>query len=220
MKKKPEKEEDDKNRRTIKLASAVVIVNKRNTTPVILEIHPNQGSSNLNVAKAHRNVFSALKLNSPTLKIITSQNVTIDILLQFPEGNAYISILSDIIKDPQNSRIYINHKIESARSILDLKFGNRNDIINIFDTLTENDAFLKHKKFNSHKEHSICILSQKSSRITLRNTLHENIQELLMWIYLDDEESKPILIDMTNNEGKPTLKKELLYLPSISTVKK
>ena len=72
MKKKPEKEEDDKNRRTIKLASAVVIVNKRNTTPVILEIHPNQGSSNLNVAKAHRNVFSALKLKDPTLKIITS----------------------------------------------------------------------------------------------------------------------------------------------------
>ena len=130
--------------------------------------------------------------------------MTIDALLQFPEGKAYISILSDIIKDPQNSRIYINHKIESARSILDLKFGNRNDMFNIFDTLAENNAFLKHKKFNSHKEHSIFFFSQKSSRITLRDTLHETIQELLMWIYLDDEKSKPMLIDMTNNEGKPT----------------
>ena len=73
MAKIPESEDDDNNKRILQLASAAVIVNKRITTPIILEIGPNQESSNLNVAKAHRNIFSALKLNDPTLKIITSQ---------------------------------------------------------------------------------------------------------------------------------------------------
>ena len=41
-----------------------------------------------------------------------------------------------------------------------------------------------------------------------------------MWIDLDDEESKQILIDITDNEGKPPGKQSILYLPSISTVKK
>ena len=42
---------------------------------------------------------------------------------------------------------------------------------------------------------------------------------LLTWIDLDDE-SKQILINITDNEGKPTGKQSILYLPSISTVKK
>ena len=72
MAKIPENEEDDNNRRTIELAPAAVIVNKRITTPVILEIRPDLGSSILNITKVRRNIFSALKLKDPTLKIITS----------------------------------------------------------------------------------------------------------------------------------------------------
>ena len=41
-----------------------------------------------------------------------------------------------------------------------------------------------------------------------------------MWIDLDDEESKAILIEMTDIEGKPTAKQKQLYLPSTSTAKK
>ena len=81
-----ENEEENNIQRTIELASVAVIVNKRITTPVILEIRPNHGSSTLNVAKTHRNICSTMKLNDTTLKIITSQNVNIDTLLQFPEG--------------------------------------------------------------------------------------------------------------------------------------
>ena len=73
MAKIPKNEDDDNNKIVLQLASAAVIVNKRITTPIILEIRPNQESSNLNVAKAHHNIFSTLKLNDPTLKIITSQ---------------------------------------------------------------------------------------------------------------------------------------------------
>ena len=70
---------------------------------------------------------------------------------------------------------------------------------NIFDTLVANSAFLKHKKFKSHKE---CI--------TLRDTLHDTIQEVLMLIDLENEESKPMLIDISDNEGKPTGKQRIV----------
>ena len=120
MAKIPENEDDANNQRTIQLASAAVIVNKQITTLVILEIRPNQGRYILNVIKAHCNIFTAMEVNDPALKIVTSQNATIDTLLQFPEGKEYKSTFSDMIKCSQTSRIYITHKIESARSIADL----------------------------------------------------------------------------------------------------
>ena len=64
---------------------------------------------------------------------------------------------------------------------------------NIFYTLVANSVFLKHKKFKSHKE---CI--------TLRDTLHDTIQELLMLIDLEDEEN------ITDNEGKPIGKQRIV----------
>ena len=68
MAKIPENEEENSIQRSIELAPATVIVNKRITTPVILEIRPTYGSSIMNVAKGRRNIFSAMKLNDPTLK--------------------------------------------------------------------------------------------------------------------------------------------------------
>ena len=84
MAKNPENEENNDNamQRTIKIATAAVIVNTRITTPVTLQILPNKGSSNVNVAVAHRNIFSAMKIKDPTLKIITPQNDIIDTLLK------------------------------------------------------------------------------------------------------------------------------------------
>ena len=107
MAKSPENEENNDNtmQRTIQIATAAVIVNKRITTPVTLQIRPNKGSSNVNVAVAHRNIFSAMKLKDPTLKIITPQNDIIDTLLQFPEGSDYLKTFSKIIKDSKDSRI-------------------------------------------------------------------------------------------------------------------
>ena len=64
--------------RTIEIATAAVIVNHRITTPVILQLRPSKGSTNLNVLKAHKNIFSAMKLINPTLKLITFQNEIID----------------------------------------------------------------------------------------------------------------------------------------------
>ena len=96
-----------------------------------------------------------MQLNDPTLKIITTQNVTTNTLLHSPEGKEYISTFSDMIKCSQTLRIYITDKIESSRSIANLKYGHKNGISNIFDTPVTNSAFLTHKQFDSHKEHSI-----------------------------------------------------------------
>lgn len=43
--------------RTLQLTTQAVIINKRTTTPVTLEIRPTHGSSNLNIAIAHRNIL-------------------------------------------------------------------------------------------------------------------------------------------------------------------
>ena len=64
MAKIPGSEEDDNNKRAIQLASTAVIINQKITTFSTIEFIPNQGNSNLNVAKPHRNSFSALKLNN------------------------------------------------------------------------------------------------------------------------------------------------------------
>ena len=89
---------NDTNRRKIQLSFVVVIINKLMAIPVTIEFRPNHGISSLNVAKVHRNIFSRLKLNDPTLKMITFQNVTIYTLLQFLDKKKCTSILlSNII---------------------------------------------------------------------------------------------------------------------------
>ena len=72
--------------RTIEIATTAVIVNNRITTQVTLQLRPSKGSTTLNVLKAHKNIFSAMKLIDPTLKLITFQNETIDTTDQFPSS--------------------------------------------------------------------------------------------------------------------------------------
>ena len=101
--------------RTIEVATVAVIVNNRITIPITLQIRPSRGSTNLNVLKVHQNIFSAMKLIDPTLKIITFQNDTIDTTDQFPSSAAeYQNKFKDVHKDLKSSRVYISHKIESA----------------------------------------------------------------------------------------------------------
>ena len=65
----------------IQVTTATVIANKRFLTPITLQVIPNKGIYNIDVSQAHRNIFSAMKMNDPTLKIITPQNKIIDTLL-------------------------------------------------------------------------------------------------------------------------------------------
>ena len=72
--------------RTIEIATATVIVNHRITTSVTLQLRPSKGSTSLNVLKAHENIFFAMNIIDPTLKLITFQNETINTTDQFPSS--------------------------------------------------------------------------------------------------------------------------------------
>ena len=57
-------DDDTKPDRTLQLATTSVIVNKRINTPATLELRSTHGSSDLNVAKAHRIFFIAMKMKT------------------------------------------------------------------------------------------------------------------------------------------------------------
>ena len=63
--------------RTIKIATAVVIINNRITTPVTSEIRPGKENLIINVANSHKKI-STMKLVDPTIKIISFTHKTID----------------------------------------------------------------------------------------------------------------------------------------------
>ena len=75
---------------------------------------------------------------------------------------------------------------------------------NIFDTLVKNNAFLSHKKFNPHEEHSIRFVLEVNSKITLHNEIRTTIKHQLMWIDLEDNETKKIMPAILDKNGKPT----------------
>ena len=60
-----------------------MIVNKRITTAVTLDIRRSHGISNLNIAQVHVNIFFSLKKKKTSLKIITATQ-TINTDIQFP----------------------------------------------------------------------------------------------------------------------------------------
>ena len=90
----------------------------------------------------------------PTLKLITFQNETIDTTNQFPSSaTEYTFKFTNVYKDPKSSRVYISQKVESAIILGEIKYGNRQQLSNIFDTLVTNNAFLNLHKFYTHKEY-------------------------------------------------------------------
>ena len=124
-------------------------MNHRITTPVTLQLRPSKGST-------HLKIFSAMKLIDPILKLITFQNETIDTTNQFPSSAMeYTSKFKKFSKDQKTSRVYISHKFESAISIGEIKYGNRQELSNIFDTLVSNNAYLNLNRFCTHKKNSL-----------------------------------------------------------------
>ena len=180
MAKSPESTKDNDNDtkpdRILQLATTSVIINKRITTPVTLELRPTHSSSDL-----------AMKMKDPTLKLISNKTV-INTELQFPEGNDYTNVFTKIIKCPKTSRVCISHKIESAKSIAELKYGNNKEMTKIFDTLIANGTHLTHNKFHSHKEHAIGFFVNINARVILRDDLCARLQEVITWIDIEDKE--------------------------------
>ena len=99
---------------------------------------PPSNTSEFSVSKAHQNTFEALKLLDPTLKFVTFQETHIDTIEQFPSTqDTCTSTFKEIHKENDNSRVYVYHKIESAKPLGELKHGSRYCMSNIFDTLVK-----------------------------------------------------------------------------------
>lgn len=108
-------------------------------------------------------------------------------------------------KISSNVKIFPNlnfHKIESSRFTVDLKYE-RKKICGTYSTLLLQIArFYPKTNFNLSKN-TPSFFSQISPCIILCDTFRTTIQELLIWIDLDDEEIKLILNNITNKVGNP-----------------
>ena len=152
-----------------------------------------------------------MKLIDPTLKIITFQNETIDTSNHFSSSVLEnTSKFKEFYKDSKSSRVYILHKIESVIPLGDIKYGNRQQLSRIFDTLVSNNTYLSLNKFCTHKEHSIGFFTHVNPNVTLRDNFRNEIQDELMWIDLKDEEVTPMIYQIMNSLGKSTRKQKIL----------
>ena len=183
-----------KSQRTIESATVVVIINDKITTSVTLHLRHSKCSTNLNVLKAHKNIFSAIKLIDPTIKLIAFQNETIDTSNQSLSSAAeYTSRLKQLYKCPKSSHVYISYKIECASPLAVIKYRNRQKFSNIIDILVTNSAYLTLNKFRTHEEHSIGFFVHINPKVNVRDDFRNAIQDELKWIDLNDEESAPMI---------------------------
>ena len=128
-----------------------------------------------------------MKLIDPTLKIIDTTD-------QFPSSAAeYNDKFKDVHKDPKSSRVYISHKIESAQQLS-----------SIFDTLDKNNAYISLNRFGTHKEHPIGFFTNINPNVTLRDNFRTTIQDELIWLDFNDEESAPMIHQVKDSSGKET----------------
>ena len=153
-----------------------VSINKRITTLVTLQLPPSKGSNILNVLKAHKNTFFTMKLIDPIFKLTTFQKETINTSNQFQSSaTEYTSKFKKMHKYPKSSRFCIYNKIKSVIPLTVIKYGNRHQLSNIFDTLVTNGTYLNLNTFSTHEEHSIGFFIHISLKITLRNNFRNTI---------------------------------------------
>ena len=132
----------------------------------------------------------------------------IDTCDQFPSSAVeYTSKFKEMYKCSKAYRVLISHKIESEIPLAVIKYGNRQQLSNTFETLVTNDTYLNINNFITHKEHSIRIFTHINSKVIFRNNFRNIIQDKLMWTVLDDEESTPTIHEIKDSAGKPTGKK-------------
>ena len=100
--------------------------------------------------------------------------------------------------------MYISFTLESELTLSQLKHGSRYNFTNgIIETLRENLAYIKIEKYNSQKEASIGFSLGINPKLTLRTVLKQRIDEICLWLDLDDEDTKQ-LIKETSLDNKIT----------------
>ena len=103
--------------------------------------------------------------------------------------------------------MYISFTLESTFTLSQLKYGSSYSSTNgIIEILRANLAFLKMKKYNSQKEASIRFFLGINPKLKLRKALKQRIDEICLWLDLDDEDTKHLLKEtILNNKHKPRI---------------
>ena len=70
----------------------------------------------------------------------------------------------------------------------------------IIETLRENFAYLKLKKYNSQQEASIGFFLGINPTLTLRKALNQRIDDIYLWLDLNDEDIKKLITETTFNK--------------------
>ena len=100
--------------------------------------------------------------------------------------------------------MYISFTLESELTLSQLKHGSRYNSTNgTIKTLRENLAYLKMEKYNPQKEASIGFVLGINPKLTLTKALKQRIDEICLWLDLDDEDTKH-LIKETFSDNKTT----------------
>ena len=102
----------------------------------------------------------------------------------------------------------------------EIKHGSTTNVSNIFKTLVDNNAFLNLNKYSYHREHSIGFFANINLKITLRENLRKSIQDHLMWMDIDDKETKSLVKKVLEKDGSWKGNRGLYYLRSTFTTKK
>ena len=194
----------------------IVRINKRITTPVTLEMRPPNGASNLDVAPTRRKIYMTLKLIEPTVKFFTPGNATKYLLDMFPsEASKYTSMCIRCHKILQNLQSL--HLLQNRTLSINFRFKVWQQFLyeKYIRYIEENNAFLRHEKSKSHKDHALGFFAEENSRVTLRETLRRRIQYQLMWFDLDAADSQDMIHQDFDSTGKTT-GKERIIIPAFA----
>ena len=98
--------------------------------------------------------------------------------------------------------MYISFTLESEFNLSQIKYGSSyNNSGGIIETLRKNLAFLKMEKYNSEKGVSIGLFLGINPKLTLRKALKQKIDEIFLWLDLDDEDIKKLIKETTTNNS-------------------
>ena len=129
-----------------------------------------------------------------TSAIITQDNIRITNSNTFPKDKEHNNSFLDQRLCKVTKRMYIAFTLKSTLTLSQLKYGSRYNSTNvIIETLRANLSFLKMEKYNSQKDASIGFFLGINPKLTLRKELKQRIDEICLWLNLDDEDTKHLL---------------------------
>ena len=93
--------------------------------------------------------------------------------------------------------MYISFTLESELTLSQLKHGSRYNSTNgIIETLREILGYLKIEKYNSQKKQVLDFLGI-NPKLTLRKALKQRIDEIRLWLDLDNEDTKQLIKEIS-----------------------